>query len=604
MKKKRLLALTLCFILILGIFAACGSEAEEPASEPSPSQITEGTDTAEAAEESAGPAETSETAPAEEAAASETPTEEETASEEDLSIAEQVAAVAALEIENTHQLPLTEDAVTFTLWSDFIPPLFNYMPNGMADNLVYAEMETRTGVHMEVTSVAMDQAATNLSLLLTSGDYPDIWYGFTSYYSNSLDEAIDEELIYNLADYKDYFTAFFSIVDNYDIYAKTVYTDVGNVSVLNGIWTNSSIDGGLTVRKDWMEELGLEVPTTIDEFHDLLTAFHDTYGATYYMSQNSSDPVNTFSQCFGVASFAQDSTAYPYYIATGGTDVQFSPLLDGFQTYLETMHQWYEEGLIYPDFLSASDSMPSSDLLLDGKVGLTYYSVSNYTSLMSQVDAGDSFDLMAIDVPVNAQTGEAVHLGRSLDYASNKGYSLSTNLSDSSEEFRIACEWLDYMYTDEGSELCNYGVEGTTFNYGENGEHIWTDLMLNNPEGLAYSWCLNCYTFGAGSFRIDSTRTMEYYGDGEMALMDVWNSSANDAADILPTAISLTAEESYAFSAAFNDISTHVQENILSFITGNRDLSEYGQFVAEIEGMGIADCTQILQDAVDRYNER
>ena len=616
MKKRKILALLLCAAMLLTLLAACGSsssssdtteteeeEEEEVEEEESAEEETE----EEEAEEEAAEEEAAEEA-TEEAAEEEVAEEEEAAEEEaadgEMTAEEQIEAVQALVVENPYSFPLTEDDVTFTLWSDLIPPLFNYMPNGMADNLVYTAMEELTGVHMEVTSVAMDNASTQVSLIVTSGDYPDIWYGFTSYYTNSIDEAIEEELIINLADYKDYFPTFFSIVDQFDIYSKNAYTDEGNVSVLNGLWTSPSIDSGLTIRGDWLDELGLDVPTTLDEFHDVLTIFHDTYGATYFMTEVSSDPANSFAQCFGVNGYAQDTSGYAYYIAEDGETVVFTPLLDGFYDYLDTMHQWYEEGLIYSDFVSATDNVPDTSILLNDEIGITYYTVSNYTTLMSSVDEDSSFYLQAVDVPVDYYTGEAVHLGRTVDYCSSKGYSLSTNIEPGSEEFEIVCAWLDYMYTDEGSQLCNYGVEGTTYTIDENGEIEWTDLMLDNPSGLAYSWCLNCYTFGAGSFRIDSTRTMEYYGDDEMSLMDVWNNSSNDAADVLPSAISLTADESYTYSAIFNDIGTHVQTNILSFITGTRSLDEYDDFIAEIEDMGIDECTAILQDALDRYNAR
>ena len=151
----------------------------------------------------------------------------------------------------------------------------------------------------------------------------------------------------------------------------------------------------------------------------------------------------------------------------------------------------------------------------------------------------------------------------------------------------------------------NYGMEDVTFTYDEDGNHVWTDLMVNNPDGLAYSWCISRYTFGAGSFRIDSSRTLANYGEEEMHLIDVWNNGECDTRDVLPTSgLSLTSDEASAYAAAFSDIRTHVQQNILSFITGGRPISEYDQFREEIQNMGIDSCTQILQDALDRYNQR
>lgn len=519
--------------------------------------------------------------------------------------AEQLESMQNLVIDNPYTFPLVDTDTTVTMWCDLIPPLFNAMPNGMSDNMVLQELQNRTGITLDITSTAITGAADAVSLQVASGDYPEIWSGFGSYYTGGIPEAIEQEIILDLAEYKENFPSFFEILDTYPIYGKNAYTDDGSVGVLNGIWTNPVVDVGLAVRQDYLDELGLDEPKTLDDFYTALTAMKDKYGAYYYMNQDSSDPVNSFAQCFGVVGNANSSSTYAYYMAKDGEEVVFSPMEDGFKDYLETMAKWYSEGLIYADFLSAPDAIPSTDLLLGGNIGVTYYNAASYTTLMSQVEEGSSFKLTPVEPPVNVETGEPGHLGRLVDYVSPKGYSLSTALEPGSEKFDAVCSMLDYLYTNEGSELMNYGMEDVTFTYDENGNHVWTDLMVNNPDGLAYSWCISRYTFGAGSFRIDSSRTLANYGEEEMHLIDVWNNGECDTRDVLPASgLSLTSDEASAYAAAFSDIRTHVQQNILSFITVGRPISEYDQFREEIQNMGIDDCTQILQDALDRYNQR
>ncbi len=522
-----------------------------------------------------------------------------------MSQAEQLESMQNLVIENPYTFPLVDTDTTVTMWCDLIPPLFNAMPNGMADNMVLQELQKRTGITLDITSTAITGAADAVSLQVASGDYPEIWSGFGSYYTGGISEAIEQEIILDLAEYKENFPSFFEILDNYPIYGKNAYTDDGNVGVLNGIWTNPVVDVGLAVRQDYLDELGLDVPTTLDDFYEALTAMKDKYDAYYYMNQDSSDPVNSFAQCFGVVGNAGSSSTYAYYMAKNGEEVVFSPLEDGFKDYLDTMAKWYSEGLIYSDFLSAPDAIPDSDLLLNGDIGVTYYNAASYTTLMSQVEAGSSFKLTPVEPPVNVETGEPGHLGRLVDYVSPKGYSLSTALEPGSEKFEAVCSMLDYLYTNEGSELMNYGMEDVTFTYDADGNHVWTDLMVNNPDGLAYSWCISRYTFGAGSFRIDSSRTLANYGDEEMHLIEVWNDGESDTRDVLPSSgLSLTSDEAAAYSAGFSDIRTHVQQNILAFITGTRSIDEYDTFVEELESMNVDECTQILQDALDRYNQR
>ena len=326
--------------------------------------------------------------------------------------AEQLESMQNLVIDNPYTFPLVDTDTTVTMWCDLIPPLFNAMPNGMSDNMVLQELQNRTGITLDITSTAITGAADAVSLQVASGDYPEIWSGFGSYYTGGIPEAIEQEIILDLAEYKENFPSFFEILDTYPIYGKNAYTDDGSVGVLNGIWTNPVVDVGLAVRQDYLDELGLDEPKTLDDFYTALTAMKDKYGAYYYMNQDSSDPVNSFAQCFGVVGNANSSSTYAYYMAKDGEEVVFSPMEDGFKDYLETMAKWYSEGLIYADFLSAPDAIPATDLLLGGNIGVTYYNAASYTTLMSQVEEGSSFKLTPVEPPVNVETGEPGHLGR------------------------------------------------------------------------------------------------------------------------------------------------------------------------------------------------
>ena len=595
---KKLFATILAAAMLTGLLGGCGGTTPS-AADTGEKSAAETTDTV----QDSAPAATPAAEQPEDASNLEESTVEEVPGE--MTQAQQLEAMQNLVIENPYTFPLVDTDTTVTMWCDLIPPLFNAMPNGMSDNMVLQELQKRTGITLDITSTAITGAADAVSLQVASGDYPEIWSGFGSYYSGGISEAIEQEIILDLAEYKENFPSYFEILDNYPIYGKNAYTDDGNVGVLNGIWTNPVVDVGLMVRQDYLDELGLDTPKTLDDFYEALTAMKDKYGAYYYMNQDSSDPVNSFAQCFDVVGNASSSSTYAYYMAKNGEEVVFSPLEDGFKDYLETMAKWYSEGLIYTDFLSAPDAVPSSDILLGGDIGVTYYNAASYTTLMSQVEEGSTFKLTPVEPPVNVETGEPGHLGRLVDYVSPKGYSLSTALEPGSEKFQAVCSMLDYLYTNEGSELMNYGMEDVTFTYDENGDHVWTDLMVNNPDGLAYSWCISRYTFGAGSFRIDSSRTLANYGDEEMHLIEVWNDGAGDTRDVLPTSgLSLTSDEATTYAAGFSDIRTHAQQNILAFITGSRPVSEYDTFVEELNAMDVDACTQILQDALDRYNQR
>ena len=68
--------------------------------------------------------------------------------------------------------------------------------------------------------------------------------------------------------------------------------------------------------------------------------------------------------------------------------------------------------------------------------------------------------------------------------------------------------------------------------------------------------------------------------------------------------ISMTAEESEAFSGHYADIQTYLNEMLPSFIIGAVSMDQWDSFLDNIYAMGIEECLQIQQDALTRYYAR
>lgn len=509
------------------------------------------------------------------------------------------AAEETVQPDLTISMPLTEDEVSFTLWHDFVPLLSDYM-EGMQDNLSYATMEEISGVHMEFTNVSKDSAATAVSLLVASGDYPNIWNGFAGYYGQGIDTAIDAEIIYDLAQYKDLMPNYFSIVDGNEQYAKETYTDDGAMGLAYCLNSKQVIESGLVMRQDWLEELGMEAPVTYEDFEDVLKAMHDAYGGTLWLSYLGDDITKSFSAGFGITAFNLGSETYFQQV---DGQVQFCPLEEGYLEYVTLMNQWYQDGLLYPDFVSGTSTTTCDpSLMANGTISMVSCP-AGFIEQFYAVAGDENFELVASARPVK-QEGDVIHQGSAVAMTSTNGFSIATSISDDDPNFEILLKWLDYWYTQEGSDLANYGVEGVSYNQNEDGTVEFTELMTNNPDGLAFNLCMNRYVLFVGSFVNDNTRTAVNYNDKQAESVEIWTESAGDGAYVYPMAISMTAEESEEFSSAYSDIATYVESQTLGFITGSVPLSEYDGFCDTIESMGIDDLTEIYQNCLDRYNAR
>lgn len=574
MKNKWSILVAAC--LLLGLLAGCSDETGSTIPEEASSATAEA-----AVQETAQP----------------NPEQADSTGEEAVQSAS--AAEETVQPDLTISMPLTEDEVSFTLWHDFVPLLSDYM-EGMQDNLSYATMEEISGVHMEFTNVSKDSAATAVSLLVASGDYPNIWNGFAGYYGQGIDTAIDAEIIYDLAQYKDLMPNYFSIVDGNEQYAKETYTDDGAMGLAYCLNSKQVIESGLVMRQDWLEELGMEAPVTYEDFEDVLKAMHDAYGGTLWLSYLGDDITKSFSAGFGITAFNLGSETYFQQV---DGQVQFCPLEEGYLEYVTLMNQWYQDGLLYPDFVSGTSTTTCDpSLMANGTISMVSCP-AGFIEQFYAVAGDENFELVASARPVK-QEGDVIHQGSTVAMTSTNGFSIATSISDDDPNFEILLKWLDYWYTQEGSDLANYGVEGVSYNRNEDGTVEFTELMTNNPDGLAFNLCMNRYVLFVGSFVNDNTRTAVNYNDKQAESVEIWTESAGDGAYVYPVAISMTAEESEEFSSAYSDIATYVESQTLGFITGSVPLSEYDSFCDTIESMGIDDLTEIYQNCLDRYNAR
>lgn len=123
--------------------------------------------------------------------------------------------------------------------------------------------------------------------------------------------------------------------------------------------TENNSQSVIVYRKDWLEHLNLAVPTTLDEFHDMLYAFtyndpdgngvNDTYG------MDASTAWVGMWMIYGSYGFAQHQSAKcgSFYKNEDGT-VTYTSVTDAYQQALALIAQWYAEGILDPECITDS----------------------------------------------------------------------------------------------------------------------------------------------------------------------------------------------------------------------------------------------------------
>ncbi len=176
-----------------------------------------------------------------------------------------------------------------------------------------------------------------------------------------------------------------------------ITTDEGNIYVmpfLLGDEMLSSVNGP-ALRKDWLDKLGLKVPTTIAEWETVLTAFRDKdpngngkkdeipYLATI-KPENETDLNHMFVGAYGItADFYQD-----------GGKVQYGPIQPQFKEYITQMARWYKEGLLDKDYATTDGKLKDAKVTNNQLGAFSAYAgsgIGRYTSLMQPTDAKVQF---------------------------------------------------------------------------------------------------------------------------------------------------------------------------------------------------------------------
>ena len=574
--KKRIVSLLLASALLSALMAGCG-----------------GTGTDASANSSAAPAvseqeQTSAPAPT---AAPQIDSAEESA--EEASTSEPAAQFAPYE----WPLPLTEDGATFSISMMINPQLASYFA-GYEDNPSWQEYSKRTGVNFEFQNISAMNIGEQYNLMFASGDYPDIMHSGLSYYSSGADAAVDDGVILDLAPYlEEYAPNYLYWVDKVGGFAN-ITTDEGyRPGFVHILDTPSITRSGPVTRGDWMEALNIDTPSTIDELHDMLLAMYREYGAQCEFDASASAFSGAWGTNLTISTFP--SVSYPIYQVDG--QVVYGPVTDEAKDYLKTMKSWLDEGILYKDFATRTSNFGT---ISDFAAGVFSYYNGDTDALAT---AGSYFTdpnatIVALPYAVR-QEGDVIPFD---------GYHISTStltgqgtfsITSSCPDVELAVSVLDWRYSEEGSFLFNYGIEGISFEYDANGEPQYTDLIVKNENGLSATWLAAVYMDEYGYVekytKFDSQMTQQ-----QLEAREIWSDHVESLYD-LPKALTLTAEESELFSKNMADIASYTSESILKMLTGEMDIDQdYGTFVDTIYSMGLQDCIDCYQAALTRYNAR
>lgn len=479
-------------------------------------------------------------------------------------------------------------------------------------------LEEATGIKVEYVDDYTD-AGIDLERMWNSGEYEDIInLNWAANYVGGVDAALEDEVIIPLNDVIDqYMPNFKAWMEANPTLAKEIMTEDGQIYGIPNI--NSKADAfthPTYYRADVLEDLGLEEPTTIEGWYEVLKTVKE---------ETDMVPCGIYS--YGLLQYGAFAHAYDigYAAAQNGFAVKDGKVYwqksqDSAMAFIQEMAKWKAEGLLSADWAVKGAADFNKDII-NGDVFMAAGWITG--QMQSAQVAGRAlnpdFQLKHINTP--SVNGEApTHT-----YANALYSGIVASISSTCENVEVAARLLDYRWSEEGFMLCNFGKEGVSYDIVDGKAVFKADLLdathADFPghkesilEGDEKPWVTSesLARFSMGVWPFGMEKSSDYFpqlmtekccADYLSQTADSVNSKCWD--NQLPS-LSYSYDEGKIVSLALNDLNTLFNTYATECINGVKvcDADTWAAFIAEAEEAGLLSAKMAIQGAYDRFMAR
>ena len=494
---------------------------------------------------------------------------------------------------NLEGLPIVEEKVTLKFMTGRPPTTADDWDTVSA----VKKMEEMTNVHLDFGLIPLEGVSEKRNLALASGDYPEAFFR-CSVGGGDIAKYGEQGVFIPLNDLIDkHMPNMKGILEELPEVRKAMTFPDGNMYSLPQVYVAKGMLFMIKnwVRTDWLDKFGMEVPETLDEYEAYLAEVVGSNptgnGKSNEIGIAAAGIGNTFgclSGTFGLCNRGSDSKTFDVQ-PDDETKIRFIPTTDGYRELITYLNRLYGKGLIQEDVFS-TDAAKVNALGTQGLIG----SVCTQTPQGFYNEEGKNYVAMK---PLKKQASDDVPY-----WAAVRPNSIAIGqfvMTDKNEHPVATARWMDEWFGPEGRKMFFMGVEGVSY-HEVDGEY---ELLPEITKGKTIDEALRHHALYMGGrypgyvteevFRgventpqaIEGAEVVEPYGIDE-----VWSS------------FTFTVEESEIISSVGTDITKFADEAQSAFITGKRPLSDWDNYVAEFDKMGLEEYVKVNQEALDRRN--
>jgi len=465
-------------------------------------------------------------------------------------------------------------------------------------------LKERTNVTLETTHIPLSDHLEKRSLLISAGDAPEI---IPLVYTGEEEQFAASGAVVALSKYLDQMPHFQKYVKDWDLegMVDNLRQEDGELYMLPGFQEVSVPMFTLLVRKDKFDELGIEMPDTWDEYREAFLKLKAAYPNSYPLQDGfqGNSLINFAARGFGTQAgwgfgdgmqWDADAEAFEYAATS-----------DEYKEMVEYFNGLVTDGLLDPDSFTVQDQEAVERverLISEGNAfagsGASGTAIEWSQALDTTVGAGN-YEIVQVPPPA----GPAGDLVEPRNFW--HGFMI-TKEAESKPHFTALLQFLDWLYySPESREMLRWGVEGET--YTKSGD----DITLN-PE-----FSLDIFNFnteaptdiqkdlGYSTFLAEATESRalkeSYSTDQAVEYIDAVLSTRTPMEPNPPAPLSeADLEQASLLGTPLKDT---VDTNTLRFILGERPMSEWDAFVAELESKGLQQYVDLYNGARERFAE-
>lgn len=473
----------------------------------------------------------------------------------------------------------------------------------------FKALEAATNVHVDFSCYPQVSYNDQKNLMLASGEYPDAFIGYGTL---------------NMSDINQYgpMGIFIPVEDLIDQYCPNYKARLQDRPVLDGLtdafdghkysWgtvnehPNRDFPDNLYINKSWLDKLGLEVPTTMDEYYDVLKAFkeQDPNG-----NGQADEIPYTFSQWHHIQGYGGFFGAYgraeafngnkdgkfeDHFVVENGK-VIYEPVTEEYKTAIRELSRFFKDGLFDQEgFVQDNEQYNAKVTSQTPIVGSMYI-----WDVLSMSPENQEQYIAIKPLKATADSEDArVHKRQNHISIQPTGFSI-TNKCKNPE---ILAQWVDLFYSEEMSILAYYGPDKVT-GIDENGVFSYDEsVAADGGTFYAQTMKLAPYDGSPKFFTFDMLQNKMILESNNSKKVDVIKEFYLDApASVTLPTMNYTAEETDLFSNYGLSCQKYVMEMQSKWLLGQSDIdADWDGYLKQLQTLKQEDFVQNMQQAYDR----